>query len=308
MRLLVTRDYPEEVLAPLRTSWDIEAVGYGELNAQDALVRYDAVFTTIGDAWAAEAFDGAPHRCKLLANFGVGYSHIDADAARRAGVAVTNTPGATTEPTADVALMLMLMSCRRAGEAERMVRAGDWSGWVPFGPEIGMALGRKTLGIIGLGRIGEALARRAEAMGMTVIYASRSEKERSGRVEMGELLGRADVVALTVPGGPETRHMIGAEELSKMKPHARLVNVSRGDVVDEAALAAALEAGRIGGAGLDVYEEEPRIHPGLFRENVVLLPHIGTADQGVRVEMGLMVTENLMAFAEGRPLPNLVNP
>ena len=304
MRLLVTRDYPEAVLGPLRDAYEIER---GEASWA-ALGTYDAIFTTIGDAWPAEAFEGGPHRCALLANFGVGYSHVDAEAAGRAGVMVTNTPGATTQPTADVALMLMLMTARRAGEAERRVRAGEWSGWVPFGPEIGMALEGRTLGIVGLGRIGEALARRAEALGMKVIYASRSPKDREGHVSLEDLLARADVVAPTVPGGPETRHLIGAEQLAAMKPTAHLVNVSRGDVVDEAALAEALERGGIAGAGLDVYEREPEIHPGLMRENVVLLPHIGTADQGVREAMGLMVVDNLLAHARGETPPNLVNP
>ena len=299
----MTRDYPDVVLDPLREAYEIER---GKASVE-ALAEYDAIFTTIGDAWPAKAFEGGPHRCAILANFGVGYSHIDADAAARAGVAVTNTPGATTEPTADVALMLMLMSCRRAGAAERMVRRGEWSGWVPFGPEIGMALRGRTLGVVGLGRIGEALAKRAEVLGMTVIYTARSEKERPGWVPLETLLERADVVALCVPGGPGTKHLIGREQLSAMKPTAHLVNISRGDVVDEAALAAALEAGEIAGAGLDVYEGEPEIHPGLFREDVVLLPHIGTADRGVREEMGLMVVANLLAHARGEPLPNPVN-
>lgn len=316
MELFITRPMPDRVLERAKAHFNVTLreqntpLKKGEMRA--ALVLYDVVIPTLGDLFTAEVFDGmADARCRLLANFGVGYNHIDVTAARAAGIAVTNTPGAVTEATADIALMLMLMTARRAGEGERLVRSGKWTGWHPT-QMLGLHLGGKTCGIIGMGRIGQAIARRAHfGLGMEVIYHNRSAKTLDLPARqvgsLTELMSASDCVVLAVPGGPETRHLVGASELAAMRPHARLINIARGDVVEEAALVAALQAGQIGGAGLDVYEFEPKVPEALRKmENVVLLPHLGTAALDVREGMGLMAVENAIAHLEGRGLVNPV--
>ena len=316
MELYITRPMPDRVLDRARAFFNVTlreqntALKKGEMRA--ALVLYDVVIPTLGDLFTAEVFDGMEDsRCRLLANFGVGYNHIDVAAARAAGIAVTNTPGAVTDATADIALMLMLMSARRAGEGERLVRSGHWTGWHPT-QMLGLHLGGKTCGIVGMGRIGQAIARRAHyGLGMKVIYHNRSARALDMPARqvgsLAELMASADCVVIAVPGGPETRHLVGEAELAAMRPHARLINIARGDVVDEAALIAAMQAGRIGGAGLDVYEFEPDVPEALCAlENVVLLPHLGTAALDVREEMGLMAVENAIAYLEGRDLQNPV--
>ena len=314
--LYITRPLPDRVMARAGERFNITLrdqttpLKKGELRA--ALVLYDVVLPTLGDMFTAEVFEGMETaRCRLLANFGVGYNHIDVAAAKAVGIAVTNTPGAVTEATADIALMLMLMSARRAGEGERLVRAGKWAGWHPT-QMLGLHLGGKTCGIVGMGRIGQAIARRTHhGLGMQVIYHNRSAKscEVPARQvgSLSELMATSDIVVLAVPGGTETRHLIGAEALAAMRPHAHLVNIARGDVVDEDALIAALQAGQIAGAGLDVYEHEPQVPDALrAMENVTLLPHLGTAALDVREEMGLMAVENAIAHLDGLPLPNPV--
>jgi hydroxypyruvate reductase len=216
-----------------------------------------------------------------------------------------------TDATADIGLMLMLMSCRRASEGERLVRAGRWEGWHPT-QMLGLHMTGKVLGIVGMGRIGQAIARRAHyGFGMRVVWFSRSERaldfpaERLG--SLAAVMAAADVVAVAVPGGAATRHLIGAPEIAAMQPHAHLVNIARGDVIDEQALVAALRERRIGGAGLDVYEHEPEVPAALLGlDNVTLLPHLGTAAEEVRTAMGMMALENARAFRDGRPLPNPV--
>ncbi len=314
MKLLITRPLPDAVMQAARARFAVTArestlpLTAEELRA--SLRDFDLVLPTLGDLYAAEVFaDVAKPRARLLANFGVGFNHIDVTAARVAGLAVSNTPGAVTDATADIALTLILMTARRAGEGERLVRAGRWQGWHPT-QMLGLHVGGKTLGIIGMGRIGKAIARRAHhGFGMEITYYNRSKAEPglpARAVTLDEAMG-ADVVVIAVPGGPTTRHLINAERLAQMKPGGILVNIARGDVVDEAALVETLQQGRIGGAGLDVYEHEPRIHPALLRmENVTLLPHLGTAALEVRTAMGLMAVDNLIAHAEGRPLPNPV--
>ncbi len=314
MKLLITRPLPDAVMQAARARFAVTArestlpLTAEELRA--SLRDFDLVLPTLGDLYAAEVFaDVAKPRARLLANFGVGFNHIDVTAARAAGLAVSNTPGAVTDATADIALTLILMTARRAGEGERLVRAGRWQGWHPT-QMLGLHVGGKTLGIIGMGRIGKAIARRAHhGFGMEITYYNRSKAEPglpARAVTLDEAMG-ADVVVIAVPGGPTTRHLINAERLAQMKPGGILVNIARGDVVDEAALVETLQQGRIGGAGLDVYEHEPRIHPALLRmENVTLLPHLGTAALEVRTAMGLMAVDNLIAHAEGRPLPNPV--
>lgn len=311
MRVLVTRALTPRVEAILREDFGAE---FRERDApmtlpeaRDALAAYDALLPTLGDALRAEAFTG-PIRAKLLANFGVGVNHIDVAAAKAAGLWVTNTPGAVTDATADIAMTLLLMSARRASEGERMLRAGGWTGWAPT-QMLGAHVTGKRLGVIGMGRIGQAVAKRAHfGFGMPVSYASRSPKildVPALPLPLPDLLAQSDFVVLAVPATPETRHLIGAAELALMPPHAHLINVARGDVVDEAALIEALARGRIGGAGLDVYEREPTVPPALRGlENVTLLPHLGTATEEVRDAMGLMAVENLRAFRDGTPLPN----
>ena len=277
-----------------------------------SLTDYDAVVPTLGDLYTADIFaEAGQARCKLLANFGVGYNHIDVDAAKAAGIAVSNTPGAVTDATADIALCLMLMTARRAGEGERLLRAGQWEGWHPT-QLLGMHLGGKTVGIVGMGRIGQAIARRCHyGFGMNVAYASRSPKTLDFPAEAKDsllaLAAAVDVMVLAVPGGAETHHLINAEVLAAMQPHAMLVNIARGNVVEEAALIDALQSGQIAGAGLDVYEFEPEVPQALCdMENVTLLPHLGTAALEVRTDMGMMSVANLRAFFAGEPLPNAV--
>ncbi|MFV1594792.1 D-glycerate dehydrogenase [Phaeobacter sp. JH20_36] len=300
------------VEARARAEFDVEIRQQtSPLNAderQHALRDFDIVLPTLGDQFDAGSFAAVPQpRCRLLANFGVGFNHIDVAAARRAGIVVSNTPGAVTDATADIALTLMLMTARRAGEGERLVRSGDWQGWHPT-QMLGMHLAGKHVGIVGFGRIGEAIARRCHfGFGMSVSYLARSDKSPGFPVSRAEsltaLAAQVDVLVLAVPGGAETRHLISAEVLAAMRPHALLINISRGEVVDEAALIAALQAGALGGAGLDVYEFEPEVPEALRQmEQVTLLPHLGTATEEVRSAMGHLALDNVAAFLAGRPL------
>lgn len=309
-RLLITRKMPAAVEAAARQDFDVTVRSatdpLTEEEAARALRDFDAILPTLGDGFTAAAFAGGGLRAKVLANFGVGYNHIDADAARAAGVIVTNTPGAVTDATADIALTLMLMTARRAGEGERLVRAGAWGGWQPT-QLLGLHVTGKTLGVVGMGRIGKAIARRAHfGFGMPVVFANRSTVADPGipgarQMPLAEVMAAAEVVVIAVPGGAATHHLIDADALAAMQRHAILVNISRGDVIDEAALIAALQAGRIAGAGLDVYEFEPQVPDALAAmENVTLLPHLGTAALEVREAMGMMAVENLRAVFAGK--------
>jgi len=310
----MSRPLPQKVQDAARARFDLtvraETTPLTETEMQAALQGYDAVVPTLGDLFSADVFARVPGaRCKLLANFGVGYNHIDVGAARAAGIAVSNTPGAVTDATADIALCLMLMCARRAGEGERLLRAGAWEGWHPT-QLLGMHLGGKTVGIVGMGRIGQAIARRCHfGFGMEVAYHSRSPKTLDFPAQLcpslEDLARRVDMLVVAVPGGAETHHLIDETVLNAMQSHAHLINIARGNVVDEAALIAALQAGAIAGAGLDVYEFEPQVPDALVAmENVSLLPHLGTAALEVREDMGMMCVENLIAFFDGAPLPN----
>ncbi|QMU58000.1 MAG: D-glycerate dehydrogenase [Boseongicola sp.] len=316
-RILVTRPLPDQVISVLDQGFDVSVrkvtVPLTEAEMIQALGEFDAILPTLGDplSGAVLAKAGAV-KTKLLANFGVGYNHIDVAAARRLGMAVTNTPGAVTDATADIALTLMLMACRRAGEGERAVRSGSWEGWHPT-QFLGMHMTGKTLGVIGMGRIGKAIARRAAlGFGMKVVFANRSVVADPG-VEARQLDGAmdvarsADIIVVAVSAMPETHHLIDAEFLAAMQPHALLINIARGDIVDEAALISALANGQIAGAGLDVYEFEPRVPDELkAMENVTLLPHLGTAALEVRVAMGVMAVANANAWLAGEELLNPV--
>ncbi|SIQ31878.1 gluconate 2-dehydrogenase [Paracoccus thiocyanatus] len=316
MKLLVTRRMTQAAEHALSARFETEILdrkdGLGVDEAARALADYDAIMPTLGDCFTAAAFQGRP-RCKLLANFGAGYNHIDVAAAAAAGIAVTNTPDAVTEATADIALTLILMTARRAGEGERLLRRGAWAGWEPT-QLLGRHVTGRTVGIIGMGRIGKAIARRCHfGFGMDVIFHNRSvvssldfpARQVGG---LDELLTQSDFAVVAVPGGADTRHMIGAHALERLGPRSYLINIARGDVVEEAALAEALAQGRIAGAGLDVYEFEPRVSPALCAmENATLLPHLGTAAEEVRTAMAMRALNNLVAFAEGQALPDRVN-
>jgi lactate dehydrogenase-like 2-hydroxyacid dehydrogenase len=315
LKLLISRRLPESVMEAAEARFDVTCRATTQpMTHEDcvaALSDYDAVLPTLGDAFRAEAFAAVPEpRCGLLANFGAGFNHIDVEAARAAGIAVTNTPGAVTDSTADIALTLILMTARRAGEGERLVRAGGWTGWHPT-QLLGLHVSGKTVCIIGMGRIGQAIARRCHfGFGCRVVYVNRSVKAvdfPAEQMQMADALDVADVVVVATPGGAETHHLVDAEVFAAMQPHAIFVNIARGDIVDEAALIAALQAGRIAGAGLDVYEFEPEVPEALrVMENVTLLPHLGTSALEPREDMGRMALDNVIAFAEGRALPNPV--
>ena len=312
--LLITRQIPEAIIENARAQFDVtvreSTEGLMPDEAAEALASYDAILPTLGDQFTAEAF-GGDIRCKVLANFGVGYNHIDVDAAKAAGVAVSNTPDVVTDATADLAMTLILSACRRAGEGERLVRSGQWLGWLPT-QMLGTHVTGKRVGIVGMGRIGQAIARRCHyGFDMPVIYFNRSQKEvelPSRQVDdLALLMSQADIIVVTVPGGADTRALIDAEALAQMDPSAVFINVARGDVVDEPALIAALSEGRIAAAGLDVYAREPLVPQELRQmENVVLLPHLGTAALEVREAMGQMALDNIIAWAAGDSLPQRV--
>jgi len=314
-KLLITRAMPDATIAAAQARFEVDLResmdGMMVDEAAAALADYDVILPTLGDQFTAEAFAG-DIRCKVLANFGVGYNHIDVDAARKAGVAVTNTPDAVTDATADLAMTLILSACRRAGEGERLLRSGLWLGWQPT-QMLGTHVTGKRLGIVGMGRIGQAVAKRCHyGFDMPVIYYNRSEKEvdvPARQVEsLSALMSQADIIVVTVPGGGSNTNMIDAAMLAEMQETAVFINVARGDVVDEAALITVLQEGRIAGAGLDVYAREPLVPQALRDlENVVLLPHLGTAALEVREAMGQMAIDNLIAWDEGAALPNLVN-
>lgn len=315
MRLLVTRPMTDRASQAIRDRFDAtfrDNTPMSESQAAQALRDYDAIIPTLGDAFTAATF-AQPVRCRILANFGAGYNHIDVAAAAAAGVVVTNTPGVVTDATADIALTLILMTLRRASEGERILRAGQWQGWNPTQLLGGQVSGR-TVGIVGMGRIGKAIARRCHfGFGMDVVFFNRSpvaglEFPARQIPDLDGMLEQADVAVVAVPGGAGTRHLIGARQMAALGPQGYLVNIARGDVVDEAALIQALNAGQIAGAGLDVYEREPLVPQALLdAPNATLLPHLGTATDDTRTAMGLRALDNLTAFAEGRDPHDRVN-
>ncbi|MEL6463557.1 MAG: D-glycerate dehydrogenase [Pseudomonadota bacterium] len=316
MKLWITRPLPDKVIEATQTICDVEVrqetLPLTENELRHALTGFDMVLPTLGDAFSSNIInDLSEFRCKLLANFGVGYNHIDVAAAKARGIAVTNTPGAVTDATADIGMMLILMSARRAAEGERLIRADEWPGWHPT-QMLGLHVTGKRVGIVGMGRIGQAIARRCHfGFGMEVFYFNRSDKPLDfpavRLAELTDLAASVDVLVIAVPGGTDTRHLIDGPVLGAMQSHAHLVNIARGDVVDEAALISALERRSIGGAGLDVYEFEPKVPEALRKlDNVTLLPHLGTAALEVREAMGMIAVENVAAFVRGEPLPNAV--
>lgn len=318
-RIIVTRRWPEAVEKVLSerfdTTFNTSDVPLTQDQLRDAFAEYDAILPTVSDSLPAAAFPEGTARTRLLGNFGVGFSHIDTEAARRLGITVTNTPGVLTDCTADIAMTLLLGVARRAGEGERELRSGNWTGWRPT-HMIGSRVSGKTIGIIGMGRIGKATARRAHfGFGMDVVFYNRSKVDDDETRAMAarqlptieDVLAEADFVSLHCPGGAENRHLINAKRLAGMKRGAFLINTARGDVVDQQALIDALQSGTIAGAGLDVFDGEPAVPEALRRmENVMLLPHLGSATEETRVAMGMKVVENTVAFFEGRDIPDRV--
>jgi lactate dehydrogenase-like 2-hydroxyacid dehydrogenase len=309
-RIVVTRRIPEPAIELLYEAGDVWVSPHDRPLATDelhaAVAGADGVVTLLHDRVDDAFLDAAGPGLRIVANAAVGYDNVDVPACTRRGVVVSNTPGVLTEATADIAFALILMATRRLGEGERLIRSGTSWSWSMFFM-LGSGIQGKTLGIVGLGKIGLATARRARAFGMEIAYAGRRRASADVETELGarflpldELLAEADVVSLHCPLSPETRHLIGAEALGRMKPSAFLVNTTRGPVVDEAALAGALRSGTIAGAGLDVFEREPEVHEALLDlENVVLIPHLGSATVETRTAMGVLAARNVVAVLGG---------
>ena len=278
----------------------------------DGVCGVDAILSILTDRIDGEVMDAAGGQLKIVANFAVGYNNIDVEAAAERGVVVTNTPGVLTETTADTAWALLMMAARRFGEGERYVRAGRWAGWGPM-QLLGVDVHGKTLGIFGMGRIGQAVARRAMAFDMRVVYVDAQTPDLPAgvdakAVDLDTLLAESDFVSIHCPLLPETTHVFGKKEFKAMKKSGCVINTARGPVIDEEALAEALAAGEIRAAGLDVFEDEPRITPQLLAmENVVLLPHLGSASEETRGKMAEMVAGNIVKVLRGYKPENPVN-
>lgn len=314
-KVIVTRMIPQPGLEVLK-EFDVKVLSEDPPAREvllEAVQEVDGVLSTVTERIDAELLDVVGPRLRVVANMAVGYDNIDVEAANERGVIVTNTPGVLDETTADVAFMLLLAAARRLGEGERLLRSGRFKAWGPMtlmGPDVW----GKRLGIIGMGRIGTAVARRARGFRMQVVYHNRTRNEDAERetgaryLPLDELLNSSDFISIHTPLTAGTYHIIGERELSLMRPYAVLVNTGRGPVVDEAALADALENKRIFAAGLDVYEREPEVHPKLLQlENVVLSPHIGSASLETRGRMAQMAAENLRAVLKGGQPQNQVN-
>lgn len=324
MKILVTRAWPKA------TEDRLTNAGLGDVTLRhpdtpmshdewmDAAKTYDVIMPTVSDKIPAEFYPAAKGKVKIFANYGVGFNHIDIDAAAANDIAVTNTPDVLTDCTADLAMGLMLAAARRIGEGERETRAGGWEGWRPT-HMIGKKVTGATLGIIGFGRIGQAMARRAHnGFGMRVVFQDAWEvpediKSANGNAEqlpsMVEVAAEADFLSLHCPGGADTYKMINAIIFNALKPGAILVNSARGDVVDEDALFEALDSGQLSAAGLDVYHNEPALDPRFLKyDNIVLAPHLGSATDGTREAMGFRAIDNLEAFLKGETPVDLVTP
>ena len=317
-KVIVTRRLPEAVEARMSELFDVELnaddAPFDRARMADALARADVLVPTVVDHLDAALVGGAGPRLKLIANFGVGIEHIDLHAARMKGIIVTNTPGVLTDDTADMVMALILAVPRRLSEGEKWLRAGSWNGWKPTG-ERGHRVGGKALGIVGMGRIGQAVAERARGFKLAVHYHNRRRLPSTVEKALGAtwwedldaMLGAVDIVSINCPATPETHHLFDAARLSRLQRHAYLINTARGEIVDEAALAAALSDGRLAGAGLDVFEHEPAVHPALLEtRNTVLLPHMGSATFEGRRAMGDKVITNIRVWADGHRPPDQV--
>jgi glyoxylate reductase len=309
--VFLTRKLPESTETRMRELFDTRLnetdLPMSDAELRDVVKQADVLVPTVTDRIDADLIAAAGDQLKLIASFGTGVDHIDLAAARARGITVTNTPGVLTEDTADVALALMLAVPRRIAEGDKVARAGDWNGWSPTGM-LGHRINGKRLGIIGMGRIGSAVARRARGFGLSIHYHNRkpvhpeteAELEATYWESLDQMLSRVDIVSVNCPHTPATHRMLSRERLELMQPSAYLVNTSRGEVVDEEALADLLAKRHIAGAGLDVYADEPNITPSLMGlSNVVLLPHIGSATIEGRLEMGDKVIINIQTFWDG---------
>lgn len=312
IKVLLSRRWPQQVEDAFSKHFDVSFntsdIPLSENQLRDALKNYDALCPTVTDKITAELFQGVTPRTRIIANYGVGYNHINIQAAADKNIIVTNTPDVLTEATADLTLTLMLMLARRTGEGERMLRNGDWQGWYPT-HKMGTMLSGKTLGIVGMGRIGNAVAHRAAyGFGMQILYHNRNQlkqHELNGMQAdyypvLENMLPECDFLSLHCPASTETYQIMNQQTLALLPKHAFLINTSRGDVLDENALVQALQTKTIAGAGLDVYKNEPEVPAALLSmENVVLLPHMGSATLDTRIAMGMRVLDNLNAFFSG---------
>ncbi len=312
-KVIITRRWPEAAEARAKDLFDAVLNEHDQPmtkeELQEAMRTAEAVCPTVSDNISAEVLGAEPLKCRILGNFGVGFNHIDIDAAKDRDIVVTNTPDVLTDCTADIAMTLMLMVARRAGEGERHVRSRQWTGWRPT-HMMGTKVTGKTLGLIGMGRIARAMAHKAHhGFGMKIIFCDPyppppeiiRNLDARPRDSIEEVLQEADFVSLHCPGGKETYHLINEDRFALMKRGAFIINSARGDVIDTKALIAALKNGRIAGAGLDVYEGEPKVHEELLAmENVVLFPHLGSASLETRIAMGMRAIDNVQAYFEGK--------
>lgn len=315
---LVTREVFDETLDFLAQHCEVESnqqdVPFGPPALALRLADKDGVMCCLTDRIDAQLLELCP-RLKVVANIAVGYNNIDIAACNARGVMATNTPGVLDDSTADLAWALMLATARRLTEVENYIREGQWTGW-QLKQWLGIDVHHATLGIIGMGRIGQAIARRAAGFDMKIIYHNRNrvaldieQRLNAAYASLDELLRQSDFVVLQMPYSPQTHHLIDAEQLRKMKPTAILINSTRGGVVDDAALVAALRDGTIRAAGLDVFENEPGLNPGFLElHNVVLAPHIGSSTEATRRAMAMTAAKNLVAALTGSTPPNLLNP
>jgi glyoxylate reductase len=320
LKVVLTRRLPDAVETRMRELFDAELNLTDKAMDRDALLaavqRADVLVPTITDKIDADLINSAGEQLKMIANFGAGVDHIDVDAAVARKIIVSNTPGVLTEDTADIAMSLILSVSRRIVEGANVVTNGEFVGWTPTWM-CGRKLYGKRLGIVGMGRIGQALARRAKAFGMQVHYHNRKPVPDMVAEELGatwwedldQMLARMDVISLNCPATKDTHHLMSATRLAKLQPHAFLINTARGELIDEAALAEAIKTRALAGAGLDVFENEPKVHEGLLgHANVVLLPHLGSATIEARQDMGDRVIANIMTFQNGHRPPDRVIP
>ncbi|TPG43598.1 D-glycerate dehydrogenase [Sphingomonas koreensis] len=317
-RVIVTRELTDAVMDRMEQLFDTTNnradTPMDRAALAEAMATCDVLVPTVTDVIDGELIAGAGDRLKLIANYGAGVDHIDLAAARARDIIVTNTPGVLTQDTADMTMALILSVPRRLAEGEKLMRSGDWKGWSPGGM-LGHRIGGKALGIVGMGRIGQAVAARARAFGLTIHYHNRHRLPEVAETQLGAtwhddldtMLGMVDIVSINAPHTPQTEHLIDARRIALLGPHVYLINTSRGDIVEEAALIDALEQGRIAGAGLDVYEHEPAVDPRLLAlSNVVLLPHMGSATVEGRAATGEKVIANIRVWADGHRPPDQV--
>ncbi len=316
--VVVTRRLPDPIetrmMELFRTRLNLDDKPMSQAELIEAVKEADVLVPTVTDRIDSAVLSQAGPQLRLIASFGTGVDHIDLKTARQRGITVTNTPGVLTEDTADMTMALILAVSRRLTEGERLVRAGDWQGWSPTAM-LGHRIWGKRLGIIGMGRIGSAVARRAKGFGLSVHYHNRrrvhedleAELEATYWESLDQMLARMDIVSVNCPHTPATYHLLSARRLKLLRPEATVVNTSRGEVIDENALARLVAAGEIAGAGLDVFEHEPAINPKLLKlDNVVLLPHLGSATIEGRMAMGEKVIINIKTFADGHTPPDRV--